>query len=77
MKNKPDIPKDPKREDLEEESADEASAPHPTGGALVGRSLDKKGRYDFTGGNSRQKIGKTLTLWPRPCGDARTGGAAS
>jgi hypothetical protein len=40
-----DILKDPEWEDLEEESADQASAPHPTDGALAGGSLDNRGRH--------------------------------
>lgn len=42
---KRDILKDPKREDLEKESGDQASAPHPTDGALAAWSLDEKGRH--------------------------------
>jgi hypothetical protein len=40
-----DILKDPEREDLREGSADQASPPHPTDGALTGRSPDKDGRH--------------------------------
>jgi hypothetical protein len=42
---KRDVLRDPERKDLEEESADQASAPHPTDGALAGGPLDNRGRH--------------------------------
>ena len=42
---KRDFPKEPEREDLEEESAHQVSVPHPTDDALAGRSPDNKGKH--------------------------------
>ena len=39
-----DIVKEPEQEDLEKESADQASAPHPPDGTLAGPLLDNEGR---------------------------------